>query len=328
MLKKVFFISIFLVALILLARLLAPSWYRFLAVDQPVQNAKVLLVEGWVSDTTLNNAAQTFLEGKYSKIIVASILFSNEYGINSTGSLVYNIRERAKYDSLFIKAHSKKVSGEHAEMLVMVNEDTLGETSTTAEIKKYAFPIPQQVDSIQQVKITFTNDFFDFAQKADRNLIVDSLFLDQTFVPNRTDDVYFDRNKIDGLSTERAYTSRAGSAADYLIELGIPAEAMYTIDAPNVEFNRTYTTAVAVASWMEENNFPEKRMNLISENAHARRSWMLFKKAMPDNVEIGIISSSRFDDDEIKWWKNKGKRAYVFNQTLKFWYAVISYFFV
>jgi hypothetical protein len=328
MVKRVFFISIFLLTLIFLGRLLAPSWYRFLAVDQPVQDAQVLLVEGWVSESTLKNAAQTFLDGNYSKVIVASILFPNEYGLNSTGTLVFNIHQKAKYDSLFIKAHSEKVGGAYAHMMVMVNDDTVGETSTTEQVQKYAFPIHDHLDSIQQIKITFTNDFFDFAQHADRNLTLDSLFLDNHFIPNRTEDVYFDRGKNDGISTEKAYKSRAGSSADYLIELGVPSEAIYIIDAPRVEYNKTYTTAKAVAAWMEENDFQERRMNLISENVHSRRSWMLFKKAMPDNTKIGIISSSRFKNDDTNWWKNRGRRAYVISQTIKFWYAVLSYLFI
>lgn len=332
MLKKVLFAGILLIGLVILARLLAPTWYHFLAVNQPLDDADILLVEGWVSESTLQNAAKNFKEGSYEQVVVASILFSNEFNLHSTGALVYDFGRMkgigSSWDSLSIRANSSLVGGEHAKVMVLADEDTLGEVLTAEQLKKYSFPLKNKPEPVEQIKLVFTNDYYDQENHKDRNISIHSLYVDSTFIPTRTPFVYYDLGKIDGSNIEKVYKSRAGSSAEYLVEQGVPPQVIQIIDAPRVEYNKTYTTAKAVGKWLEEHTEKQHRVNLISENVHSRRSWMLFKKEMPQHVELGIIASSRFENDEKNWWKNRGRKAYVLNQTMKFWYAVLTYYLI
>ncbi len=332
MLKKILFVVILFIGLVIVCRLIAPHWYNFLAVNKPLVDADILLVEGWVSDSTLRNAAQLFNEGKYDRILVASILFSNEFNMHSTGALIYNIDEMkdlpSHSDTVFIEANSSLAGGAYAKMRVLADEDTLGEVTTSDQIRKFSFPLNHKLKPVQQIKIMFTNDYHDWDKHQDRNLIVQSLHLDHTFIPTRTPSVYYDLGKIDGSNLEKTSKSRAGSSAEYLIEQGVPPQSIQIIEAPRVKYNKTYTTAKAAGEWLESHETSKLKINLISENVHSRRSWMLFKKEMPKQIELGIIASSRFDDEAHKWWKNPGRKAYVLNQSIKFWYAIFSYYFI
>ncbi|WKN29859.1 carbohydrate-binding domain-containing protein [Porifericola rhodea] len=331
MLKKLFFGIFLLLALAGLARLFAPNWYNFLSMNAPLSDAEVLIVEGWVSENTLKHAAELYHQGKYKKIITASINLENEFYLHSKGGLVYEVGQMnmPAYNTVTVWAHSPMVGGEHGKLLLMADTDTLGEVETKAQLQAYSFPLTLNSDSIQQIKVIFTNDFYDFEEQKDRNVYIHSLYLDSTFIPNRTSLVHYDRGKIDGERLQAVHKSRAGSSADILIEHGVPAEQIQIIDAPRVKYNKTYTTADAVAEWMEEYVQEELRVNLISEHLHARRSWLLFRKALPDRVKLGVISSSGSHQDAADyWWKEEEHSAYVIDQTMKFWYAIASYYFI
>ncbi|WPP50126.1 carbohydrate-binding domain-containing protein [Catalinimonas niigatensis] len=332
MLKKILFSSIFLVGAVILGRLLAPSWYHFLAVNQPLANAEVLLVEGWVTDRTLKLAAQEFKEKNYKKMVIASIHLPDVYRAHSRGGLVFEIDKALDsiphFDTLQVYAYGSQANGQYAQMRVIAGNDTLGEVTTDDQLKAYAFLLKKGVSPLQQITLEFTNDASAYENDEDRDLYIQSIQLDQTFIPSRSPFAYYDFGKIDGSKTERVFDSRAGSSAEVLIAEGIPAHLIHTIDAPRVSINKTYTTAEAVAKWLKEEDDNLRKINLITESTHARRSWMLYKKAIPKPVEVGVIASIRNPNIADNWWKSNGNRRYVVSQTVKFWYAVATYLFV
>jgi hypothetical protein len=64
---------------------------------------------------------------------------------------------------------------------------------------------------------------------------------------------------------------------------------------------------------------------MISLGAHSRRSWMLFRKAMP-NYDIGIITIEEKLYDTSAWWKSsKGFRT-VFTEGVGFLYSKFFFF--
>lgn len=332
MLKKILFAAFVLVGFVLIARLLAPSWYQFLAVNQPLEDAEILVVEGWVSDRTLKLAAKEFKEKDYTKMVIASIHLPDVYRVHSKGGLVFEIDKTsdssAHFNTLHVHAYGSQMMGEYARMRVIANADTLGEITTNDQLKPYTFSLENVSTPLKQVVLEFTNDGSDDENDEDRDLYIHSLQLDQTVIPPRSPHVYYDLGKIDGIRTERIHDSRAGSSAEILIEEGIPAHLIHTIDAPRVDINKTYTTAESVSKWLKQQDYNIHTINLITESTHARRSWMLYKKAIPADVKIGIIASVRNPDVVNHWWKSKGNRRYVISQTLKFWYAVATYPFV
>jgi hypothetical protein len=104
------------------------------------------------------------------------------------------------------------------------------------------------------------------------------------------------------------YKTFAALSRASLIKMGIPASQVIAIPAPGVPRDRSYTSAVAVANWLQlhEPSYPVRSANLLSEGVHARRSWTLFKKAFKKAIgtqlELGVISVPSEEYNENRWW--------------------------
>ncbi len=100
------------------------------------------------------------------------------------------------------------------------------------------------------------------------------------------------------------YKTFADLSRASLIKMGIPANQVIAVPAPGVPKDRSYTSAVAVANWLQlyNPNYSVRSANLLSESVHARRSWTLFKKAIGPQLELGIISVPSEEYDKDRWW--------------------------
>jgi uncharacterized SAM-binding protein YcdF (DUF218 family) len=66
--------------------------------------------------------------------------------------------------------------------------------------------------------------------------------------------------------------------------------------------DRTYASAVALREWLREHNMAVRSLNVITEDTHARRTRLLFEKALGKNVKVGIIAVATPDYDARRWW--------------------------
>ena len=100
------------------------------------------------------------------------------------------------------------------------------------------------------------------------------------------------------------YKTFADLSRASLVKMGIPANQVIAVPAPGVPKDRSYTSAVAVANWLQlyDPNYPVRSANLLSKSVHARRSWTLFKKALGAQLELGIISVPSQEYDGDRWW--------------------------
>jgi uncharacterized SAM-binding protein YcdF (DUF218 family) len=99
-----------------------------------------------------------------------------------------------------------------------------------------------------------------------------------------------------------AYKTYADLAKATLVQIGIEADRIIAIPAPKVKRNRTYTSAVTLQAWLDQNPGKIHRINLMTPGVHARRSWTLFKKALGDRADIGIIAVPDRDYNPQSWW--------------------------
>ena len=98
------------------------------------------------------------------------------------------------------------------------------------------------------------------------------------------------------------YKSFAELSRASLIRMGIPTDQIIAIPAAGVPRDRSYTSALALKNWLSSQNRVYRSANLFSESVHARRSWMLFKRALGSQLELGIISVPSTDYDADRWW--------------------------
>jgi uncharacterized SAM-binding protein YcdF (DUF218 family) len=107
------------------------------------------------------------------------------------------------------------------------------------------------------------------------------------------------------------YKDFANLAAATLKAMGASDEKIIPIPTPDVRKDRTYASAIALKETIVKSQMKLESINLFSDDVHARRSWMLYKKVLP-NTKIGIISAETFSYNTKRWWSSsQGVRAVV-----------------
>jgi uncharacterized SAM-binding protein YcdF (DUF218 family) len=85
--------------------------------------------------------------------------------------------------------------------------------------------------------------------------------------------------------------------------------------------DRTYRSAVALRDWFREHNMAVHSINIVTEDAHGRRSRLLFEKAFGTGVKVGIISVPSPDYDATHWWRYSEGVREVIGEGIAYIYA-------
>jgi hypothetical protein len=117
------------------------------------------------------------------------------------------------------------------------------------------------------------------------------------------------------------YKTHAELTATLLKKLGLSEEVIVSIPTPLVNTDRTYATAIAVKKWLLASNLSIKSLDIYSVGVHARRSRLLFKKALGDKVTVGVIAVESEGYDPQCWWKSSNGVRAVFGETIAYIYA-------
>ena len=117
------------------------------------------------------------------------------------------------------------------------------------------------------------------------------------------------------------YNTAASVGAGRLKTAGVPANVVQMVPSRMITRDRTYTSAVALRKWFEENKVPLTSINVVTADVHARRTRLLFQKALGSSVKVGIISVPHPDYDSRRWWKySQGVRS-VMGECIAYAYA-------
>jgi DUF218 domain-containing protein len=117
------------------------------------------------------------------------------------------------------------------------------------------------------------------------------------------------------------YQTSAGVGAESLKKLGLPDELVQMVPSHVIGRDRTYNSAVALRDWFHEHNMSVHSMNVLTEDAHARRTRLLYQKAFAKDVMIGIISVPNPDYDTKRWWRYSDGVREVIGESIAYVYA-------
>jgi uncharacterized SAM-binding protein YcdF (DUF218 family) len=56
-------------------------------------------------------------------------------------------------------------------------------------------------------------------------------------------------------------------------------------------------------NWFLEHNVDVRGVNIVTEDTHARRTRLLFEKALGKAVAVGVIAVPNPDYDARRWWR-------------------------
>jgi uncharacterized SAM-binding protein YcdF (DUF218 family) len=141
------------------------------------------------------------------------------------------------------------------------------------------------------------------------------------FRRNHYDRIYVTGGPIEAgapLSEYKTYAQRGGAV---LSRLGISSNELQVVAAPWVRQDRTYTAALSLANWLRIAGVHMTKVNLITEDTHARRSRLLFQKALGKAVKVGVTAVPPGDYDPRRWWRSSVGVRSVIGETIAYGYA-------
>ena len=122
-----------------------------------------------------------------------------------------------------------------------------------------------------------------------------------------------------------AFLSEFGTYADLgaeiLIRKGLTAGVIQAVPSTEAGKDRTYNSAVVLHAWLRRNGVLPQTLHVVSLGAHARRTRLLFEKAMGDGAIIDITAVRNIHYDPERWWMSSEGVRTVIDETLAYFYA-------
>lgn len=117
----------------------------------------------------------------------------------------------------------------------------------------------------------------------------------------------------------------ASVGADLLKKDGIPDDSLQMVPSRVMDRDRTYSSAVALRDWFREHNISTHSINVLTEDAHARRTRLLFQEAFGKDFTVGIISVPSPDFDAKYWWRSSEGVREVIGEGIAYFYAKLLF---
>ena len=117
------------------------------------------------------------------------------------------------------------------------------------------------------------------------------------------------------------YQTSASIGEEALKRLGLPGQVIQMVPSHVSGRERTYSAAVALRDWFLDHGMIVASMNVLTENCHARRTWLLYQKAFGDKVKVGIITAANPDYNPKDWWRYSDGVREVIGESIAYIYA-------
>jgi uncharacterized SAM-binding protein YcdF (DUF218 family) len=122
------------------------------------------------------------------------------------------------------------------------------------------------------------------------------------------------------------YTNYAYLGAASLVKLGLSTNDVQAVPTGFTRRDRTYATALSLRHWWREHDLAPTRVNLITAGPHARRSRLLFQKALGEGVKVGVTALGDREYDERHWWHYSQGVRIMIGEALAYSYARLLFY--
>lgn len=112
-------------------------------------------------------------------------------------------------------------------------------------------------------------------------------------------------------ATGEANSRRTTAATTFLTSHGVPAERILVCPVKPALSHRSHALAVSVGEEIRRQGIAPKGLNTLSPSAHARKTWLAYRRAMASRFPVGIISVPTGDYDPARWWKSSSGGKWV-----------------
>jgi len=121
------------------------------------------------------------------------------------------------------------------------------------------------------------------------------------------------------------YKTYADLGAATLLKLGLNSNLVQAAPAAAVRQGRTYASAVALKQWWRAHGMSPAQVNLLTVGAHARRSRLLYQRALGKGVAVGVVAFPPHDYDERHWWRSSQGFRVVTSELIAYGYARVLF---
>ena len=121
------------------------------------------------------------------------------------------------------------------------------------------------------------------------------------------------------------YNTFASVGARRLKAAGVADESVLMVPSHVIGRDRTYSSAIALLRWLRDHNMALPSIDVATEDAHARRTRLLFQKALGNDVRVGIISIPNPDYDAKHWWRSSEGVREVIGEGIAYTYAKVFF---
>lgn len=125
--------------------------------------------------------------------------------------------------------------------------------------------------------------------------------------------------------SQSRYKSGGELTGATLASMGLETNLMVVMPSPNAPRDRTYSMALGVKAWLDSSQTAVRAVNLYSLGPHARRSRLLYEKALGDRIKVGVIARPADDYDPNRWWSSGKGFHEVVGEALAYLYARILF---
>lgn len=120
------------------------------------------------------------------------------------------------------------------------------------------------------------------------------------------------------------YSSYADLSAATLKKMGIYNARVFSVPSGQTDFDRTLASALAIKSWLSEQEMLLNSVDVFTLGVHARRTQLLFQKTLGSSIKVGVISSPHPDYDPTVWWKSSAGIKAVLSESIALLYTKIA----
>ena len=121
------------------------------------------------------------------------------------------------------------------------------------------------------------------------------------------------------------FNTAASVGAERLVQAGAAAGQVQMVPSHVVGRDRTYSSALALREWFRANHLTVPGINVLTEDAHARRTRLLFQEALGREVTVGIVAVANPDYDPARWWRYSEGVREVLGESIAYVYARIFF---
>lgn len=119
----------------------------------------------------------------------------------------------------------------------------------------------------------------------------------------------------------QSHANYAEWGADRLEKLGMSKELIRPVSCNGDHADRTYHAALAISDWFRDHDPAVTRIDVVSMGPHARRTRLLFQKALGKKIVVGVIAADDETYEAKHWWRSSEGVREVVGEAIAYLYA-------